>query len=103
MMRYRIILFALLLWALFAGPALAVKIEISAPGEQTIPLAITALLPIGAAQPGIADEFQQVLASDLDFSGLFELVDPQSFLDDAQKLTLHSTEVDFAQWRVLGS
>ncbi len=85
--------------------AFAARIEISAPGEQTIPLAMTRLLPmgVGAAQPAIATEFQQVLLGDLDLSGLFDMVDPAAFLGDADKLGLRRNDIDFNQWRMLGS
>ena len=42
--------------------ATAARIEISAPGEQTIPLAITRLMPLGTGSTSVAvvTEFQQV-------------------------------------------
>ncbi len=82
-------------------PAFA-QIEISAPGQQAIPLALTRFLPLdGVARPELAEEINQVLEADLDLSGLFSLVNPDSFLSDAQVLGLSSVEIDFAQWRLL--
>ncbi|MCK5914074.1 MAG: Tol-Pal system beta propeller repeat protein TolB, partial [Desulfuromusa sp.] len=85
--------------------AFSARIEISAPGEQTIPLAMTRLQPmgVGAEQPAVAKEFQQVLLGDLELSGLFDMVDPASFLSDADKLGLRRNEIDFQQWRMLGA
>jgi len=89
---------------LLTTPGFAAKVEISAPGQQTIPLAITQLLPIeGGAQPEIAREIHDVLTWDLDLSGLFSMIDPDSFLSDAQRLGLTSSAVDFSQWRLLGA
>jgi TolB protein len=102
---FKTILFGLILSSLFVLPATAARIEISAPGEQTIPLAITRLLPmgIGNTQPAVATEVQEVLEGDLDLSGLFDFVDPAAFLSDAGKLGLRRNEVDFYQWRMLGA
>ena len=82
----------------------ATEIEISSPGEQSIPLGLTKFLPDqGARSDRIADEFNEVLVADLDLSGLFRFVDPQSFLDDAGRIGLFSNQVNFPQWRLLGS
>lgn len=83
--------------------AAATSFEISSPGEQRIPLALTRILPQTTAQAALAQEFNRVLADDLDMSGLFDPVDPAAFLSDANKLGLRSNEVDFSQWRVLGA
>ncbi|MEJ2490689.1 MAG: Tol-Pal system beta propeller repeat protein TolB [Desulfuromonadales bacterium] len=82
----------------------ATEIEISAPGEQTIPLALTRLLPDQQTPVAdLAEDFDEVLIADLDLSGLFRFVDPASFLDDAGRIGLFSTQVNFAQWRLLGA
>ena len=97
--------FIIITLCLLCSATFAARIEISAPGEQTIPLAMTRLFPmgVGAASPAVAKEFQQVLLGDLDLSGLFDMVDPASFLGDADKLGLRRTDIDFNQWRMLGS
>lgn len=92
--------FILLLLLLPAGAA----IEISAPGQQEIPLAMVALQPLDEGRdPQLAAEFHQVLSADLEFSGLFRPIDPRAFLADAGKLSLLSIDVDFAEWRLLGA
>lgn len=79
-------------------------IEVSAPGQQQIPLAMTSLLPIGGSNdPALVKEFKQVLSWDLELTGLFSPVDPRAFLADAGKLGLLSIDVDFAEWRMLGA
>jgi TolB protein len=99
----RCLLFTLIGLALFSGSALA-QIEITAPGQQAIPLAVTRFLPLGgAARPEIAAEIDAVLQSDLDLSGLFRLINPAAFLSDARQPGLNSTQVDFGQWRLLGA
>ncbi|NIQ11167.1 MAG: Tol-Pal system beta propeller repeat protein TolB, partial [Gammaproteobacteria bacterium] len=82
----------------------ATEIEISAPGEQSIPLALTKFLPDqGTTSADVAGELDEVLDADLDLSGLFRFVDPAAFLDDAKKIGLYSTQVNFSQWRLLGA
>jgi len=97
--------FILAIFLFLPGLASAARFEISSPGEQTIPLALTRLLPmdVGVERPMMAREFLHVLESDLELSGLFDLVDPASYLDDADKLGLRRTEIDFSQWRMLGA
>ncbi|PLY03526.1 MAG: Tol-Pal system beta propeller repeat protein TolB, partial [Desulfuromonas sp.] len=80
-----------------------VRFEITKPGEQTIPLAVTQLLPIDAPLAGVAEEFHDALVGDLELTGLFDLVDEAAFLSDAMTLGLRKMDVDFAQWRVLGT
>lgn len=98
-------LLLLLLLAGWCSPAVqARQIEISAPGEQTIPLALTRFLPEGgAAVPAVAEELHAVLAADLDLAGMFRFIDPAAFLSDAGRIGLFSTQVDFSQWRLLGA
>ena len=82
----------------------ATQIEISAPGEQSIPLALTSFLPDkGPQSEKIGGEFNEVLLADLDLSGLFRFVAPEAFLDDADRIGLFSTQVNFPQWRLLGA
>ena len=97
-------LFALLslLLLLLAAPA-AAEIEIRAPGQQTISLASTRLLPQGIVPAQLIDDFDQSLSEVLEMSGLFSMVAPASFLSDARKVGLSSSQVDFGQWRLLGA
>lgn len=89
------------LWSMTILPARA-EIVISGPGQQTIPLAIAPSLPLSAASlPAIGIAFNETLHNDLLQSGIFDLADPASFLDDAAKPGLNSTEIDFPQWRAL--
>ncbi len=87
-------------WSAFA----ATELEISSPGEQSIPLALTNLLPQESSPSSkVVGEFHEVLVADLDLSGLFRFVDPDAFLDDADHIGLYSTQVNFPQWRMLGT
>jgi len=104
MRRSGLLLLFLLIAALCCQGSLAAEIEITAPGEQTIPLALTRFLPeTGAPVPAVAEELHAVLAADLDLAGMFRFIDPAAFLDDAGRVGLFSNQVDFAQWRLLGA
>ncbi len=98
-----LILLSLLL--VLSPAALAARIEISSPGQQSIPLALTSFLPAKGSKtmPELALEIRQVLEADLDLSGLFDLIDPKAFLADARRSGLLSSQVDFAEWRLLGA
>jgi len=93
-----------LLGSLLLAAPLRAEIEVSSPGQQAIPLALTSLLPLDQAENRqVAEEFAAVLQSDLDLSGLFRFIDPRAFLADARKPGLLSIDVDFAEWRLLGA
>jgi len=92
-----------LLLLLFNTVAMAKEIVITTPGRQTIPLAHAPILAISAEDGALAQTFHDVLQGDLDLSGLFEFVAEGAFLDDAQNDDLNSTDINFAQWRMLGA
>ena len=70
-------------WCVLLSTALA-EIEVSAPGQQQIPLALTRFLPMsGEIDKGLADEVHEALSYDFDLAGMFEFVDPRAFLGDA--------------------
>jgi TolB protein len=99
----RLLSFLLILFLLTAVPAGA-RIEIRAPGQQTIALALTDFVPLDSqASPDIAAELGAVLNYDLEQSGLFRQIDPQAFLDDARRPGLTRNQVAFDQWRTLGA
>jgi TolB protein len=99
----RIVILLCTLLCLTATNALA-RVEIRAPGQQTIAVATTRPLPLsGAPLPDVAAEMHDVITYDLDLAGLFRQLDPASFLDDAHKPGLTSTVVDFNQWALLGA
>jgi TolB protein len=87
----------------FHSTALAREIVITTPGKQAIPLALTHVLPYDTKHFEVEKTVDDVLSADLDLSGLFELVDPAAFLDDARQIGVTSTQVNFPQWRLLGA
>ena len=84
------------------GIATAKEIVITTPGRQTIPIAHVPLIATSSTDSALAQTFHDVLQADLDLSGLFEFVDEAAFLDDAKNEDLNSTDINYAQWRMLG-
>jgi TolB protein len=85
---------------LAAAPARAERpmIDLSGARVQTYPLALAP--PLGAAEPGRA--VLEVLAADLDRSGLFRLLDPNSFLANPSEGT-DPKKIDFSRWMTVGA
>ena len=85
---------------LAAPPARAERpvIDLSGARVQTYPLALAP--PLGAAEPGRA--VMEVLAADLDRSGLFRLLDPNSFLADPRE-GIEPKAIDFSRWMSVGA
>ncbi|MFA5700684.1 MAG: Tol-Pal system beta propeller repeat protein TolB [Desulfuromonas sp.] len=82
---------------------LAADIVITTPGRSAIPIAQPTFVALGAADPQIERSIDEVLAQDLDLTGMFEYVERNSYLDDASRLALTSAEVNFPQWKLLGA
>ncbi len=86
-----------------AGSLIAADIVITKPGRSTIPIAQPTFITLGAPDAQIERTIDQVLAQDLDLTGMFEYVERNAYLDDASRLTLTSAEVNFPQWKLLGA
>lgn len=79
----------------------AATIEVGAPNFRPLPFAVA---PLGADPQArsAADEIAAVVAGDLRISGLFEVLDPKSFLAPASEG--HTAQaIEFARWRDVGA
>ena len=99
-----------LLTALTVLPAslLAQPIEIPVTGPETFrkyPLAVPELKNFGETQDrdGLAQVGQKVLMTDLAISGVFDILDPKSFLEDPVKSGLTESTINFTQWIQVGA
>lgn len=102
-MKYTIVL---LLWVVLGAGvsgAFAADIEITTPGRMAIPTGQPEFLPLGQTDPEVERTIDEVLAHDLDLSGMFEIIPREAYLEDAGLLTLTSAEVNFPQWQLLGA
>jgi len=74
-------------------------IEVSGAAFKPLPLAIGNL----SGDADAASVARAVIQSDLAASGLFELLDPKSFLADESKEKLLAATIDFPRWAAVGA
>jgi TolB protein len=89
-----------LLGPLAAGAQVA-RIEVGAPNFRPLPIAV-APFQADAVVQGEAQEMTQTLAADLARSGLFQVLDPRSFLASPGE-GLAASEIAFPRWRDVGA
>src|ERR671930_1733590 len=91
--------------ALSLAPASALAqrtyIEIGSPNFQPLPIAIAPFRADAAAQAEAA-EMTQVLRGDLALSGLFDVLDPKSFLADSAE-GIAAPTIRFSRWADIGA
>lgn len=94
------------LWAiLVTTPAQAVVTgQIFGPGSQSFPIAVVPPRNVGGDNDGgLGASFARALSRDLDLSGYFKLVDPKTFIEDANSAGLTAGETDFVGWAAIGA
>lgn len=95
-----IMIAALLVLLLMTGSAWArVYIDVTQPFSRRLPLAIPEFLPLaGAAQDPVGAEGSALLSKALSFTGLFDILDPRSFIGTPQP-----GKVNYAMWSKVGA
>ncbi len=76
-----------------------VYIDIGSPGTKKFPIAIPAPTPTAGAPAALAGKIASTLKFDLELSGLFKILPPESYL----KPGLPKEAEDFASWRTIGA
>ena len=84
-----------------AARAQAARIEVGAPNFRPLPIAI-APFQSDALSASEAAEMHQALSADLVLSGLFQVLDPRSFLASSSE-GLAASEIAFQRWRDVGA
>ncbi|MCL6416326.1 Tol-Pal system beta propeller repeat protein TolB [Aestuariirhabdus sp. Z084] len=94
----RITVWTLALWVVLAMPARAdLTIEITQGADNPVPIAV---VPFGwSGSSALAEDMAQIVANDLQRSGLFAPLDRNNMLS----LPAQESDVVFRDWRVLGS
>jgi TolB protein len=89
--------------ALLPGAALAQRtsIEVGSPNFQPLPIAVAPFRPEPGAQAEAA-EATQAVRGDLALSGLFDVLDPKSFLADPTE-GLGAAAIRFSRWADVGA
>jgi TolB protein len=93
-----------LLALLLASPALAQQrqyIDVGSPDFRPLPIAIAPLRADGDGRAAAA-ELAEVLANDLALCGLFDMLDPRSFLADPAE-GLAASQIRFSRWSDVGA
>jgi len=82
-----------------------VYLDINAPATRQMPVAVQIPVPLEGSDGSseIAKNVREVLAGDLDFSGVFRVLDPLLYMEDAdvEKMTLGT--FDFADWELINA
>jgi TolB protein len=95
---------ALAIWAaLGAAEATAqVRGTIVGPGATSYPIAVSPLKAgEGAERAGTL--FADIVAKDLDLSGLFRVIDRGAYIEDAQRSGVTADTIDFKDWSAIGA
>ena len=95
--------FCVFLFIPISGKA-KVYIDITSPGARRIPIAIPEFRNLERKEPldgRIVSKLNAVLESDLKFTGLFDILDKASYIEDPDRAGLTSRRTDFQDWRVI--
>ena len=89
-----------------AGAAFSAEryhLDITKPGFERIPIAIPNFKFTSSDQTQLAKEMSELLASDLDYSGVFRPLDPKGFLEDPQTMGVNAGDIKFPEWKRIGA
>jgi TolB protein len=78
--------------------------EIRGAGARLLPVAVPDLKRLGnTAGDAAAKTFVKVLRRDLELSGIFRVIDPAAYIDDAQTSGTTRETINFENWRSIGA
>lgn len=79
-----------------------VYIDINAPAGKRLPIAIPDIKILGglSAQSEAGGLLRDILIHDLEFTGLFDVLDKKTYIEDPNKKT---DDIDFKDWQVIGA
>ena len=81
-----------------------VRGEIIGPGRTRLPVAVAELKWMGGPmRTAAADRFSRQLASDLETSGLFHVIDSGAHIEDPQAAGITREGIDFDDWTAIGA
>ncbi len=81
-----------------------VYLDINNPGGRRLPIAVPSFIVLDGADPaGAASEMAAVISGDLKFSGFFEPVPAEKFIEDPRKKALTREEIHFPDWTAVGA
>jgi TolB protein len=82
-----------------------VYLDINAPEARRLPIAVQSPIPMEGSEPIplIAREVREVLAGDLDFSGVFRVLDPVLYMEDLGTTGVTSGTFLFDDWELINA
>jgi TolB protein len=92
--------------------AAKVYIDLEAPATARLPIAVQEFRYTGRAPDNAEDAeeievikraLKETLEADLDFSGLFNVIDSAAFLEEASEAGLGAKDTNFGEWRMIGA
>jgi TolB protein len=91
--------------ALPHGVLAIVYLDINAPAARRLPIAVQSPIPMKGSEPIplIAREVREVLAGDLDFSGVFRVLDPVLYMEDLGTTGITSDTFIFDDWELINA
>ncbi|HLA51373.1 MAG TPA: Tol-Pal system beta propeller repeat protein TolB, partial [Thermodesulfobacteriota bacterium] len=100
-----IFIIAFVFIALFFKPCFVfskVYIDINAPAGKRLPIAIQDIKNLGglSVHSETGGSLRDILAHDLEFSGLFDIIDKKAYIEDPNK---QGYTIDFKDWQVIGA
>jgi len=84
-----------------AGRAI-LYIDINAPGGKRMPVALPALVVVGA-DPSLSAAIPKVVSDDLRMTALFEVLSPQSYLEKILPAHFTGKPLSFPDWKMIGA
>lgn len=102
----------LMLFTAFSAPAWGkVYIDLAAPSQSAVPVAVQEFRDLGpasspkdkAARETIGKELYDAIVTDLKFSGFFRVIDKKANIEDPLKSGLTEAGTDFKTWRAIGA
>jgi TolB protein len=79
-----------------------IRIEVPEPGGAGLPIAVSPLVSLnGEGNQRLGELFADIVARDLDLSGLFKVIDRGAYIEGPAGLSLE--EIDFRNWSLLNA
>ncbi len=101
-----VIFFILLILHTTSKPSYSkVYIDITSPNARRIPIAIPEFKYTGEGNdnPAVALTLYKTLIGDMEFTGLFDIIDKEGYIEDPKRAGLTARETDFQDWRVINA
>lgn len=102
--RRRGIEMAIALWMFCAAGETAAQVRgtIVGPGETSLPIAVSPLKSMSGAERE-AGTFADIVAKDLDLSGIFRIIDRGAYIESPQQSGVTADTIDFRDWSAIGA